>query len=131
MLKSIRRTALWMALPAVVGLIVPAAAMGGGHGSGRGAGHGGAQGNHRGPAASQRSRGQAGVGARGRQVRGRVEARRQPNVAPRRSGQQGALSYNAYWRSATSPIPPKPNQSYSAYWQKVQAQKEYQKRQQK
>jgi hypothetical protein len=131
MLKSIRRTALWMALSAVVGLIVPATAMGGGHGSGRGAGRGGSQGNHRGPAAAQGSRGSAGTGARAGQGRVRVNSRRPPNVATRRRGQGGSLSYNAHWRAATSPIRPTPKQSYNEYWQKVQAQQEYQKRQQK
>jgi hypothetical protein len=131
MLKSIRRTAQWMALAAVVGLIVPAAAMGDGHGSGRGAGRGGSQGNHRGPVASQKNRGSAGAGARAGQGRVRVNSRRPPNAATRRRGQGGSLSYNAYWRAATSPIRPTPKQSYNAYWQKVQAQQEYQKRQQK
>ena len=42
--------------------------------------------------------------------------------------QSGPLSYNAYWKAATSPNPPRTNQDYNRYWQKVQAQQEYHRR---
>jgi hypothetical protein len=129
MLRLIHRTVLWMALPAVVDLIMPAAAIGGGHGSGRGgAGRGGSPRNRSGPIASQKGRGRVAGGARVGHSRARVNARRPPNVAARRRGPGSDLSYNAYWRAATSPVPPNPKQSYSAYWQKMQAQKQYQQR---
>jgi hypothetical protein len=133
MLRSVRQIVWCAALLAVLGLIVPAAAVGGGQGSGRGGGggRGGSPGNRRGPVAAQKTRPAARAPARARQRQARVNVRRQPNVAAKRRGQGGPLSYNAYWRSATSPVPPSPKQSYNAYWQKVQAQKEYQKRQQK
>jgi hypothetical protein len=132
MLKFIRQTVLWMALPAVIGMIIPASAIGGGHGPGRGgAGRGGSPRNHVGPIASQKGRGPVNARARVGQSRARVNARRAPNVAARRPGRGSILNYNAYWRAATSPVPPNPKQSYSTYWQKMQAQKQYQQRPQR
>ncbi len=58
---------------------------------------------------------------------GRVDVHRQPEPVHRPlSG--GPLSYNAYWKAATSPNPPRTNQSYNVYWQKMQAWQEFQRR---
>lgn len=45
--------------------------------------------------------------------------------------QSSQLSYNAYWKAATSPKAPNPNQNYNRYWAKVQARQEYQDRMKK
>ena len=38
--------------------------------------------------------------------------------------------YNTYWQVATDPTPPSPSLDYNRYWAEVQAQQEYQQRQQ-
>jgi hypothetical protein len=43
-------------------------------------------------------------------------------------GGSGQLSYNQYWKAATRPNPPNPNQDYIRYWAKMQAWQEYQQR---
>ncbi len=40
----------------------------------------------------------------------------------------GSLCYNAYWKAATSPNPPRTNQDQNRYWQKYQAWQQYQDR---
>jgi hypothetical protein len=37
----------------------------------------------------------------------------------------GPLSYNAYWKAANSPNPPKSNQDYNRYWEKMDAWRRY------
>jgi hypothetical protein len=130
-LKSISQIVWCVALLSVLGLIMPDAAAGGGQGSGRGGGgRRGSPGNRRGPVASK-ARPSAGVAARAKQRQARANVRRPRVVATKRRGQGGPLSYNAYWRAATSPVPPRPTESYNTYWQTMQAQKEYQQRLQK
>jgi hypothetical protein len=85
-----RRTVASFVLPAVLSVIMPAAVFAAGHGS-----HQGGDSVHR--------AGTANV----------LKERRDRNHA-------GPLSYNAYWRAATSPAPPRPNQSSDRYWQKMQ-----------
>ena len=46
-------------------------------------------------------------------------------AVPNRSNHSGPLSYNAYWRAAASPTPPRTNQDYNRYWQKMQAWQEH------
>jgi hypothetical protein len=113
LLKSIRRFVWCVALFAVLGIIMPAAAMG----AGRGSRPSGARAVRSGPV------------ARARQGPVHVDVRRPSVVAARRGGQGGPLSYNAYWRAATSPNPPRPNQNNNRYAQKLQAWQEYQQRQ--
>jgi hypothetical protein len=57
----------------------------------------------------------------------RVESRK-PQT---RRSPSGPLSYSAYWKAATSPNPPRTNQDYNRYWQKMQAWQEYQNRMRK
>lgn len=103
MLKSFRRIVWCLAGSAVLSLVVPASAVAGGHGS------------HRGGAAN-----------RGAHV---IPSRRGGSHPERRQrSPSGPLSYDAYWRAATSPAPPRPNQDYNRYWQKMQAWQEYHNR---
>jgi hypothetical protein len=100
MLKSIRGIVWCLAVSAMLGLIVPAIAMAVGHSSRRvSVGH---------------------VPSRGFRST-RTFSRRE--VRPRRFG--GPLSYNAYWKAASSPAPPRTNQDYNRYWQKMQAWQQY------
>jgi hypothetical protein len=46
----------------------------------------------------------------------------------RHPSNSGPLSYHAYWKAATSPNPPRPNQDYNRYWQKMQAWQEHHRR---
>lgn len=117
-MESPRRIVLCLALPAVLGLLLPAAALAAGHGS-RGGG-------------ARLSRSQTfhpgRVTAQVRQGRGRGDTHGRRAVARRHHGQGGPLSYNAYWKAATSPNPPRPTQNYTRYWEKMQAWQEYHKR---
>jgi hypothetical protein len=92
---------------AVLGLIVPAAAMAAGRGV-HGGGH--PQAAHTGAAHVQ------------------LNVQHQPAVATHHYGYSGQLSYNAYWRAATSPNPPRTNQNYNRYWQEMQAWQMYHQR---
>jgi hypothetical protein len=117
-MKSTRRTVLCFVLPAVLGLLLPAAAMAAGHGSRRGSA----------PPSRSHTFHPGRVAAHGSQGRGRGGTDRRRDDARRRHGQSGPLSYNAYWRAATSPNPPRPNQDYNRYWEKMQAWREYHQR---
>ena len=113
-MKSMRGIVGCVAVSAVLSLALPATAGASGHGGSRGgsAGSGHSQGGHP-------------VVVHGSPVKGRVEVHRQPTVAMHHGGQSGQLSYNAYWRAATSPFPPNPNQNYNRYWQEMQAWQQY------
>jgi hypothetical protein len=108
--KSIHRIVWCVAVPAMFGLIMPAIAMAAGRGPRSSAGSSRSQGVHSRPVASQK------------------QPRQHTAVALHHRGGSGPLSYNAYWRAATSPNPPKPNQDYNRYWQKMQAWQQYQQR---
>jgi hypothetical protein len=47
---------------------------------------------------------------------------------PKNHVQNGQLSYNAYWKAATSPFPPNTNGNQNIATQKLQAWKDYQDR---
>jgi hypothetical protein len=103
MLKFTRGIVCCVALWGVLGLVLPAAALAAGHGS------------HRGSAGGGRSHS--------------FHSRRASSYSARRHHSRGGpLSYNAYWRAATSPNPPRTNQDYNRYWQKMQAWQEYHQR---
>jgi hypothetical protein len=120
MVKSIRRIAWCVAVSAVLGILMPAAAVGAGHGS-RGSGSSGS--SH-----SFQARAVAAQTARVRQERLQVAVNHRFDVATHHRGQGGPLSYNAYWKAATSPNPPRTNQDYNRYWQKMQAWQQYHQR---
>jgi hypothetical protein len=100
MLRFIRGILWCLALTAVLGIVVPATAIAAGHGARRGsAGHGRSLRFHSRPTVSRRT------------------------VRHRSHG--GPLSYNAYWKAANSPTPPRTNQDYNRYWEKMQAWQRY------
>ncbi|HVS38922.1 MAG TPA: hypothetical protein VMS17_25415 [Gemmataceae bacterium] len=107
--KSLRRIGWSIALLALLGLILPTAALAASHNPGRGG------------ASSGRSQ-----AVHVRQGRTRPDAHVGREVAARRRDQSGPLSYNAYWKAAMSPNPPRPNQNYNRYWEKMQAWQENQ-----
>jgi hypothetical protein len=43
----------------------------------------------------------------------------------KRKSPSGPLSYNAYWKAANSPNPPRTNQDYNRYWEKMAAWNRY------
>jgi hypothetical protein len=58
-----------------------------------------------------------------------VHSRRSATQSKRRQRESGGpLSYDAYWRAATSPKPPRTNQDYNRYWEKMQAWQRYHQR---
>jgi hypothetical protein len=128
MAKSIRRIVVCMGLLVGLGLILPADAAAAGRGSGRGGGASRSSTNRRGPVAAQHGRSKPAPAARVGQFRPSVAVRRTPQVTPKQHVQGGPMSANAFWRAATSPNPPRTNGSSNVYWQKVQAQQQYQQR---
>ena len=106
MSTSIRRFVCSIALFAASGILMPTEAHSQGHGtrSGGTPAHVGrpAQPSH--PAAIQRS------------------------AVPNRNNHTGPLSYNAYWKAAASPNPPRTNQDSNRYWEKMQAWQEHRPR---
>jgi hypothetical protein len=120
------------AISAVLGFIITAAAVGAYHGSRASSARSGrSAGFHPGRVASQtehRQRAQSAAHANQRRVR--ADLHRRDAGAVHHRGQGGPLSYNAYWKAATSPTPPRTNQDYNRYWQKMQAWQEWHRRQQ-
>jgi hypothetical protein len=110
-LKSIHRIVWCVAVSAVLGLILPAVAEASGRGSHSGGAHGFSQG-----------------AAHGYHSTGHLVVHRATSAVVYHRGQSGQLSYNAYWRAATSPNQPNPNQNYNIYWQKMQAWQQYHQR---
>ncbi len=47
------------------------------------------------------------------------------DASSKRRNSAGSLSYNEYWKAANSPNPPRTNQNYSRYWEKMQAWQRY------
>jgi hypothetical protein len=98
MSKSIRRFVCGIAVIAALGILVPGEARSQSRGS--------------------RSGGPAHVGHPGQPARPAAVNR---SAVASRANHSGPLSYNAYWRAAASPTPPRTNQDYNQYWQKMQA----------
>lgn len=99
MFRSTGRIIACVTLSTALGLITPGVAMAAGHGSHRGRAH-----------------------VRASRV---VHSRRSVSRHARRAVHGGPLSYNAYWKAATAPFPPRPNQDYNRYWQKFTAWQAY------
>jgi hypothetical protein len=105
MCKSTPRIAVCLALLAVLGVVMPTVALA----AGRGGGHGGGAGHA------------PSVHARGAPARAHVQVHRSAVPAAHVHGGSGPLSYNAFWRAATSPNPPSTSLSSNRYWQEMQA----------